>query len=257
MQEHIDVTMFIASNNPRIITPIVFRVLAHYGMLPSSWGPEEVGQRSYNADALLEYIRAHGSDVLTIHLTRQMPVGYTGYLSISESGLSILHLRLNGIHALKYWKQVRILCDALAAQLYVEYGFLHRLYHLGHESQQYDEAAILAADEYQLYGLTVPCICTWYGALLCDLMGREHLMQAPAYEVRQQAWGGIAIQTVPDIADAAFDDAFTAQSLLYDYLLPSGLFADYSVIFYPQRAARWNMYCAALSQMLMGDALAQ
>lgn len=211
----------------------------HPATAPTHWGPDERARNSYSRAEVMAYVRDNLSDFLSPGLRRRKAPSYDAYFSTKHAALNSMTASFAANLTDKNVRQIFTLGDVLAQRLTPAYGFVHSIWKRGEESQNYSAAGVLDAQEFQASGPQAPCLRTWFGPHIVNLIGKERLISCdvPVYETD---WGGVQLDLVGDPWEADFKTARARQQMVLAHVQSSGVFGDYSVPFEAKPGPRWT-----------------
>ena len=240
MPDAVYITMITSANlrNAVGVTHILDALEKHPKTVPTHWGTDERARQAYKREEIITNISNLTNDLNVPGLHRRKVPRYEAYFTAKQHEINNLKIEYRSSIDEPILPVLFTLGAELAARLEPVFGFVHSIWDLGEQSQEYSSAGITNVRDFQEYGPQAPCTRTWFGPHLVNLIGREVLLSCDA-PTTETAWGGIQLDLIDKPWEADFATLQQRQQQILQQLLPSGVFGDYSQPFEYRPGPRW------------------
>jgi hypothetical protein len=219
---------------------LLLQTLASSGDLaPTHCGRTEVRLTDFSPAAVKEMLGTAGYG--SVFVTRKEIPRWQGYLTEFPAAVSVIGIDATGKLSARRRNAYYDLATSLAAQLSVDFGFVHSIPETktGGSAPAYATSGNIGAEQLQQFGPRSLYARTWLGPHLLQLIGAERLTRLPAVH-RTTSWGAVELDLVENPWDADVAQLAAQQSAVVETLARSGIFGDYSSPNEPVAGPRWT-----------------
>jgi hypothetical protein len=224
------------TTEPALLRHVLTLVSTLEPLLPHYWGPSERKRLPWDVEAILSYVaedKARYRFVVSgIRLWRTKAPRYEGSVLASDRSVNSVELTFSPGPSKKHLQAIYEATERLVESVPTVFAYVQPVWREGPEVDGFVRTDVsryvwgAGTNEVDMHtqGLMAILPRTWFGPMLVERVGRERLLGIRG--AREEAWGGIRVDLVPEPWNAGFKELEAAKEVAMEQLRPSGMFME-------------------------------